>query len=61
MIADAVHKHEKHDHKGKPMTKLSVGGPAKAPTTKGIVGKKGFQAGAGGGAGRLEKMKAYGK
>ena len=26
MIAAAVHKHEKHDHPGKPLTKLKKGG-----------------------------------
>lgn len=52
MIADAVHKHEKHDHKGQKLTKLSVGGPAKPA--------RGFDAGAGGGKGRLEKLKKYG-
>jgi len=26
MIAAAIHKHEKHDHPGKPMTKLAKGG-----------------------------------
>ncbi len=39
----------------------AVGGPVKAPTTKGIVAEKGFQAGGGGAAGRLEKIKAFGK
>lgn len=52
-IKAAVHKHEKHDHPGKPLTKLSVGGPAKPP--------KGFDAGAGGAEGRLEKARKYGK
>lgn len=27
MIAGAIHKHEKHMHPGKPMTKLRKGGP----------------------------------
>lgn len=27
MIAAAVHKHERHDHPGKPLTKLAEGGP----------------------------------
>lgn len=61
MVKSAVHRHEKGMHPGKPMTKLSVGGPAKAPTTKGIVSEKGFQAGGGGAAGRLEKVRKYGK
>jgi hypothetical protein len=26
MIAAAIHKHEKHDHPGKPLTKLKSGG-----------------------------------
>lgn len=53
MIADAVHKHEEHDHPKEPMTKLAKGGPAKPPA--------GIDDGAGGGKGRLEKIKAYGK
>lgn len=53
MIKAAVHKHEEHDHPGKPMTKLSMGGPAKPPV--------GIDDGAGGGKGRLEKIKVYGK
>ena len=52
-VKAAVHKHERGMHPGKPMTKLSVGGPAKPP--------KGFDAGAGGGEGRLEKARKYGK
>jgi len=47
----AVHKHEKAMHPGKPMTKLAAGGPALT----------GFDAGAGGGKGRLEKVKKYGE
>lgn len=53
MVAAAVHKHEEHDHPGKPMTKLAKGGPANPPA--------GIDDGAGGGKGRLEKIKAYGK
>ena len=26
MIASAIHKHEKHDHPGKPLTKMAKGG-----------------------------------
>lgn len=52
MIAAAVHKHEKHDHPGTKMTKLSVGGPAKPPH---------MEHAAGGGLGRLEKARRYGK
>ena len=48
-----VEKHDKYKHPDVPMTKLSVGGPAKPPV--------GIDDGAGGGKGRLEKVKAYGK
>lgn len=61
MIKAAVGKHEKGMHPGKPMTALSVGGPANPPTDKGMLSKKGMQGGGGGAIGRLEKAKAYGK
>lgn len=61
MVKAAVGKHEKGMHPGKPMTKLATGGPAKEPTTKGLVAEKGYQGGGAGGVGRLEKMRAYGK
>lgn len=61
MVAKGVHKHEANMHPGKPKTKLATGGPAKEPTTKGLVAENGFQGGGGGGVGRLEKMKKYGK
>lgn len=35
MIARAVHAHEKHDHPGKPMTKLAKGGSAMRPGSRG--------------------------
>lgn len=54
MIAKAIHKHEKHDHPGKPMTKLKTGGSvegehssarldkaARGGRMKGSKGKKG--------------------
>ena len=53
MIAASVRKHEKSRHPDEPMTKLSMGGPAKPPV--------GIDDGAGGGMGRLQKIKAYGK
>lgn len=62
MTTRMVHEHEKHMHKGQGLTKLkkhggriarSVGGPAKPP--------RGFDAGAGGAKGRLEKIKEYGR
>lgn len=53
MIAASVHKHEKSRHPDEPITKLSMGGPAKPPV--------GIDDGAGGGMGRLQKIKAYGK
>lgn len=49
MVDAEVHKHEKSMHKGKPMTKLSVGGPAKPPIP--------LTAGSGSGEGRLDKLK----
>lgn len=61
MVKSAVGKHEKSMHPGKPMTRLSVGGPAKAPTEKGMLSQKGMQGGGGGAIGRLEKAKTYGK
>lgn len=69
MIAKMVHKHEKKDHPGTKMTtfcaggmaKRAMGGPAKAPTEKGMLAEKGYQGGGGGAIGRLEKMKAYGR
>ena len=73
----AVHKHEKAMHPGKPMTKLAKGGMAKmppfaphpAPKAPMPVAKKAPGApvpknpmgGAGGGLGRLQKIKDYGK
>lgn len=33
-IAKAVHKHERHDHPGKPLTKLKKGGKAKSAASK---------------------------
>ena len=61
MVAEMIHKHEKEDHKGTKMTRFrkggmacrSVGGPASPP--------RGFDAGAGGARGRLEKRDKYGK
>jgi len=61
MVKAAVGKHEAAKHPGKPMTKLSVGGPAKAPTEKSMLAEKGFQGGGGGAIGRLEKIKKFGK
>lgn len=69
MIKAAVHKHEKGKHPGSKLTpfcgggmaKRSVGGPAKAPTTKSLLSESGYQAGGGGAAGRLEKLRKYGK
>lgn len=69
MVKAAVHKHEKAQHPGEPMTPLAkggrahraTGGPVKEPTTKGLVSEKGYQGGGGGAVGRLEKAKAYGK
>lgn len=61
MVAKGVHKHEAAMHKGKPMTKLATGGPAKAPTESGMLAEKGMQGGGGGAIGRLEKAKKYGK
>ena len=61
MIAKAVHKHEAHDHPNKPLTKLAKGGPAKEPTTKGMLAEKGYQGGGAGAMGRLEKLKKYGR
>lgn len=61
MVKAAVGKHEKNMHPGKPMTKLAAGGPAKAPTDKGMLAKPGMQGGGGGAIGRLEKMRQYGK
>lgn len=49
MIAKMIHKHEKEDHKGSPMTKFQSGGKVRQ-----------IKDGAGGAAGRLEKIKAYG-
>jgi len=34
MIAAAVHKHERHDHPGKPLTKLAKGGKTSAQMMK---------------------------
>jgi len=34
MIATAIHKHEKHDHPGKPLTKLAKGGKTNANMLK---------------------------
>ena len=34
MIATAIHKHEKHDHPGKPSTKLAKGGKTNANMLK---------------------------
>ena len=69
MVKSAVHKHEKAQHPGEPMTPLAkggratraTGGPVKEPTTKGLVAEKGYQGGGGGAVGRMEKAKAYGK
>lgn len=61
MVAKGVHKHEAAMHKGKPMTKLSVGGPVDSPTEKGMLAEKGMQGGGGGAIGRMEKAKKYGK
>ena len=61
MVAKGVHKHEAAMHKGKPMTKLATGGPAKEPTTKSMLAEKGYQGGGGGAMGRLEKIKKFGK
>lgn len=52
IIASAVHKHEKHDYPGMKPTRLAAGGPAK-PIHMAHA--------AGGGLGRLEKIKKYGK
>lgn len=49
MVAKMIHKHEKEDHKGSPMTKFQAGGKVRM-----------IKDGAGGGKGRLEKIKAYG-
>lgn len=73
----AVHKHEKAMHPGKPMTKLAKGGMAKMPSyaphpapkatmpvakkAPGAPVPKNPMAGAGGGLGRLQKIKDYGK
>ena len=59
MVAKGVHKHEVKMHPGKPMTKLNTGG--KVVTAKALVAEKGYQGGGGGAAGRLEKMRKYGK
>lgn len=73
----AVHKHEKAMHPGKPLTKLAKGGAAKMPSfaptpapkapmpvakkAPGAPVPKSPMAGAGGGLGRLQKIKSYGK
>lgn len=73
----AVHKHEKSMHPGKPLTKLAKGGMAKMPSftphpapkapmpvakkAPGAPVPKNPMAGAGGGLGRLQKIKDYGK
>lgn len=59
MVAKGVHKHEAKMHPGKPMTKLNTGG--KVVTAKALVAEKGYQGGGGGGVGRMEKEKSYGK
>lgn len=64
--AKEIHAHEKHLHKGEPMTKFKKGGMARASggRVQDIQPKgkpmKGVKDGAGGGAGRMEKAKAYG-
>lgn len=40
MIAAAVHKHEKHDHPGKPMTKLREGGSVHGHKAKSHLAKR---------------------
>ena len=50
MVTKMIHKHEKEDHKGSPMTKFASGGKIRQ-----------IKDGAGGGKGRLEKIAAYGK
>ena len=59
MVVKGVHKHEAAMHKGKLMTKLNTGG--KVITAKALVAEKGYQGGGGGGVGRLEKVKKFGK
>lgn len=61
MVKAAVGKHEAARHPGEPKTKLATGGPAKEPTTKGMLAEGGYQGGGGGAMGRLEKAKKYGK